>query len=170
MPNNEKQLAIIQDVILQSDPKHRYDLYVTDRRVAIVCLGKMSRETDSYRSLSAIPAAFGMPAPSEGSRPKSDLAEIEQEISRMSLDDLLRLSKKSCYYTLEEIEELRVVLGRRPAFRIISEDCASKFSPDPRQMMALLDLLTAFEPLRSKLAVAGKWDVLEKIFQAKLKK
>jgi hypothetical protein len=168
MTNTEKQLAIIQDVLLEQDHKNRYDIYLTDKRIAIVCLGKMSRESDSYGSLSAIPAAFGMPAPTESNiRPKQDMAEIEAEINRMPLDDLLRLSKKSCYYTYEEIEELRLVLGRRPVFRILSEDCESKFRPDPQQAMALLDLLTSDEVLREKLAVAGKWSVLEKIFQAK---
>ena len=168
MSKAEKQLAIIQDVLLQSDPKHRYDLYFTSSRVAIVCLGKMSRESDSYRSLSAIPEAFGMPPPIIGDQqPKDNLEAVQEEINRMPLDDLLRLSKKSCYYTYEEIKEFRLILGRRPVFRVLSADCESKFSPDPRQTMVLLDLLTAFEPLRSKLALAGKWSVLEKIFQAK---
>ncbi|MCW3999631.1 MAG: hypothetical protein NWE93_05280 [Candidatus Bathyarchaeota archaeon] len=165
----EKRLGIIQDVILSTDPKNRYDLYITENRIAIVCLGKMSRnESDSYRSLSAIPAAFGMPAPSDGAtQPKQDMAEIEAEINRMPLDDLLRLSKKSCYYTYDEIKELRLILGRRSVFWILSDECASKFIPSPEQSWVLLGLMVAAEPLKSKLAVAGKWSLLEKIFQRK---
>ena len=161
----------LNHVLLSNDHKNRYDLYITDRRMAIVCLGKMSRfESDSYRSLSAIPAAFGMPAPSDGAtQPKQDMADIQAEVNRMPLDDLLRLSKKSCYYNYDEIEELRLVLGRSPVFRILSEDCESKFIPDPQQARALLDLLTAVETLKRKLAVAGKWIVLEEIVQAKAK-
>ncbi len=171
MSNVEKTLAIIQDVILQSDRKNRYDIYITDSRIAVVCLGKISRfESDSFSPVSLVPAAFGVPPPVDvDSKPKTDMAEIEEEINRMPLDDLLRLSKKSCYYTYDEIDELRLILSRHPSFKILSEDCESKFAPNSEQVKVLLDLLTTVEPLRNKLAVAGKWSVLEKIFRTQVK-
>jgi hypothetical protein len=167
MSDSEKLFGTIEDVILPLDQKNRYDIYITDKRFAIVCLGKMSRfESDSFRSLSAVPAAFGVPPPIEGdTQPKPDMAEIKEEINRMPLDDLLRLSKKSCYYTYDEIKELRLILGHHPSFRILSEDCESKFYPDPEQAKWLLDMLTTVEPLKNKLALAGKWNVLEEIFR-----
>jgi hypothetical protein len=171
MSNSEKQLAIIQDVLLPSDRKNRYDIYITDRRIAIVCLGKIDRyESDSFRDLSAVPSAFGVPAPTpENTELKPDMAAIKEELNRMPLDDLLRLSKKSCYYNYDEIGELRLILGRHPSFKIVSEEYESKFAPDAEQAMELLDWLTAVEPLKSKLAVAGKWSTLEEIFLAKSK-
>ncbi len=170
MSNTEKQLAIINDVLLPSDRKNRYDIYLTDSRIALVCLGKIDRyESDSYGSLSAVPSAFGVPAPTQQNiRPKPDMAAIKEELNRMPLDDLLRLSKKSCYYTYEEIDELRLILGGCPRFWIFSEDCESKFTPNAEQALELLDWLTSVEPLRNKLAVAGKWSVLEEVFRAKV--
>jgi hypothetical protein len=172
MPDSEKQLAIIEDVLLPSDRKNRYDIYITDSRIAIVCLGKIDRyESESFSSLSAVPQAFGVPAPiQENTHPKPNMAAIKEELNRMPLDDLLKLSKKSSFYNYDEIEELRLILSKHPSFKIMTEEYESKFAPDAEQAMELLDWLTAVEPLKSKLAVAGKWSVLEEIFQSKSKK
>ena len=42
----------------------RYDVYFTDRRVAIVCMGRAERfESETEEPLSYMPSAFGVPAP-----------------------------------------------------------------------------------------------------------
>jgi len=167
MSNTEKLSGIIRDVLLPCDQKNRYDIYITDSRIAIVCLGKMSRrESDSFRSLSAIPAAFGVPAPIESeTQPKPDMAEIKEEINRMPLDDLIRLSKKSCYYTYGEIQQVKLVFGRKPCFKVVSEEYESEFEPNSQQLEEILEWALSVEALKSKLWVAGKWSVLRETFK-----
>jgi len=168
MSNTEKLLAIFEDVLLPVDRKNRYDIYLTDMRIALVCLGKIGRhESESSGSFGGLPAAFGMPAPIQKStQPKVDMAVIKEEINRMPLDDLLRLSKRSCYYTYDEIEELRLILSRHPVFKIISGDCESKFAPNGQQATELLSWLTSIAALRDKLAIAANWNVLQQIFRS----
>ena len=78
----------------------------------------------------------------------------------MALDDLLKLSKKSCFYTLDEIEKVQLVCSRGPKFVILSKECESKFSPDEEQFNQLIEILPTIEALRDKLWVAGKWNAL----------
>ncbi len=167
MSSLESQIAIVKDVFLPLDVKSRYDLYFTDRRIAIVCMGRAKRfESETLDSVSLMPSAFGVPPPAGSCVEKTPSSQsVEEEIRNWSLDDILRLSKKSCYYTYDEIEELKLVLGHKPKFEILSEECESKFSPSPEQLKALIDLLPNIEPLRSKLSVAGNWNVLQEIFR-----
>jgi hypothetical protein len=164
---DERILALFEDVLLPVDRKNRYDIYLTDGRIALVCLGKIGRhESESAGSFGGLPSAFGMPAPIQKStQPKVDMAAIKEEINRMPLDDLLRLSKRSCYYTYDEVEEFRLILSRHPVFKILSEDCESKFAPNARQARELLGWLTSIETLRNKLSIAGNWKTLQEIFQ-----
>jgi hypothetical protein len=39
MSSQEEQLLVIPDVVLPADINTRYDIYFTDRRIAIVCMG-----------------------------------------------------------------------------------------------------------------------------------
>ena len=171
MSSLEKQLGIIRDLLMPADAKRRYDIYITDRRIAIVCMGKAKHlEAESFEPISAMPSAFGVPPPAETLVEKiPDMRQVEEEIKNWQLDDILRLSKKSGYYTYDEIEEVKLILGHRPKFEILSEECESKFSPNPQQMETLLDLLPSIEALKNKLAVAGNWKVLQEIFRAHTK-
>ena len=85
---------------------------------------------------------------------------IDEKIKDWSLDDILKLSKKSCFYTHDEIEEVRLICGRGSKFVILSKECESKFSPDEEQFKQLSQILSAIEPLRKKLWIAGKWNTL----------
>lgn len=165
---SEKRLAIIRNVVLSLDVNSRYDLYFTDGRIAIVCMGRAKRfESESLEQVSLVPSAFGVPPPAGSSVETAPSREsVEEEIKNWSIDDVLKLSKKSCFYTYEEIEELKLILGRKPKFEILSEECESKFSPNPEQLKQLIDLLPTIEPLRNKLSVAGSWNVLREIFWA----
>ena len=76
------------------------------------------------------------------------------------MDDLLKLSKKSCFYTNEEIEEVKLVWGKKPKFVILSRDCESKFVPNGEQFKELIEILPTIEALRDKFWIAGKWSQL----------
>jgi hypothetical protein len=160
----EKQLGVIHDVVLPSDVNTRYDLYFTDKRVAIVCFGRAGR-FESQGEVSAVLSAFGVPPPIQGDEEEKFKGSIEEETKNWTLDDILKLSKKSCYYTLDEIQELKLILGRKPKFEISSEECESKFAPDPEQTSELIGLLTSVEGLKNKFSIAGNWNVLEEIFR-----
>ena len=162
MSSSERLLGIVKDVVLPVDIRTRYDVYFTDKRVAIVCMGKVERfESEESQQLSFMPSVFGVPPPMSSHVEKTeDKESIDEKIKDWSLDDILKLSKKSCFYTHDEIEEVRLICGRGPKFVILSKECESKFSPDEEQFKQLSQILSAIEPLRKKLWIAGKWNTL----------
>ena len=155
----EKIFGISKDVLLPVDARTRYDVYFSDRRVAIVCMGRAVREWDQ-ETLSIMPSAFGVPAPTAPQSKKQNQPTIDEETAGMSLDALLKLSKKSCFYTLEEIERVELVWGHKPKFIVMSRDCESKFAPDERQVEELMEILPQVKGLKDKLWIAGKYTML----------
>jgi len=106
--------------------------------------------------------AFGVrctPPVSYGGKENAE-STIDDEVKGWSLDDLLKLSKKSCFYTLEEIEKVELVWGSKPKFILLSKDCESKFAPTEEQLEQLIELVPTVERLRAKLWIAGKYSML----------
>ncbi len=168
MSSSEKQLGIIRDIILPLDINTRYDVYFTDERVAIVCMGKANRfESEKLTQVSSIPSAFGVPPVTSSYIEKTEnIQDFDQEIRNLSIDDLLKLSKKSCFYSYDEIEEVKLILGPKPKFIILSKECESKFFPDEEQFKQLSQILRSIETLRNKFSIAGSWNILQEIFKA----
>jgi hypothetical protein len=81
-------------------------------------------------------------------------------VGKLSINDKLRLSKKSCYYGYDEIEEVKLVLGKKPKLVILSKDCESKFTPTEEQLKQLNNLLPTIEGLKDKLSEAGSWGAI----------
>ena len=164
MSSPEKRLGIIKDIVLPLDTDSRYDLYFTDRRIAIVFMGSADRFSNGNFGMRSFPAASAaVTPPLTYVENRGEVEKIEEELSRMPISDILKLSKKSCYYTYEEIEELRLVWGKKPKFAILSQDSESKFIPDEVQFKQLIDLLSKIEPLSGKLEVAGNWKDIQGI-------
>ena len=162
MSSTEKRLGIIKDIVLPLDTDSRYDLYFTDKRIVIVFMGRADQFGNGMlRSFPSTSTAVTPPLTYVESR--SEVEKIEEELSNMPINDILKLSKKSCYYTYKEIEELRLVWGKKPKFAILSQDSESKFAPDEEQFKQLIDLLSTIEPLSSKLEVAGNWKDIQEI-------
>jgi hypothetical protein len=156
----EKTVGLIQDVLLPLDADTRYDLYFTDRRIAIVCMGHSER-AEFGRTYS--PLTFIAPTSTSIDRENQKRINrviLEEEVGKLSMDDKLRLSKKSCYYSYDEIEEVKLVLSKKPKFVILSKDCESKFAPTENQLKQLNDLLPSIEGLKNKLSEAGSWSVM----------
>jgi hypothetical protein len=168
--SSEKQLGIIKDIFLSVDAGTRYDVYFTDRRIAIVCMGKASHfESQGAEPITFLPSSFGVPAPVDSYVEKvPDRQAVEEEIKNWSINDLLKLSKKSCFYTYEEIEEVRLLLGHKPKFIILSKDCESKFSPNEEQIRQICEIMPTIESLKNKFSVAGNWNLLQEIFKASI--
>ena len=167
MSDSEKQLGFIRDIFLPLDINTRYDFYFTDKRIAIVCMGRANRfESETLDRVSLMPSAFGVPSPASSYVEKTeDRQSIDEKIKNWSLDDILKLSKKSCFYALEEIEEVKLILGHKPKFVILSKECESKFSPNEEQLKQLIEILPTIETLRKKFAIAGSWNTLQEIFK-----
>jgi len=164
----EKQLGILKDIVLPVDINTRYDVYFTEKRIAIVCMGKANRfESDNSVQVSPITSIFGAPPliPVYPEKPENRQA-IDEETKNWSIDDLLKLSKKSCLYTAEEIEEVKLILGHKPKLIILSKECESKFSPNQDQIKQLCEIVPAIETLRNKFSIAGNWNILQEIFKA----
>lgn len=168
MSGFEKQLGIVKDIVLPVDINTRYDVYFTDKRIAIVCLGRANRfESDKSAQISLMPQAFGVPPMTSSYIEKTENEQtIDEEIKNFSIDDLLKLSKKSCLYTVEEIEEVKLILGHKPKFIILSKECESKFSPNQDQIKQLCEIVPSIETLRNKFSIAGNWNILQEIFKA----
>jgi len=161
MSSQEEQLLVIPDVVLPADINTRYDIYFTDRRIAIVCMGPIDRYGYSMGKMHTFPSASGAVTPPMTYVDEKDTAEAEEQLSTVPLNDLLKLSKKSCQYTLDEVEALTLIWGQQPKFVVQRQDCESRFTPDEVQFNQLLELLTSFEPLSDKLKVAGNWKQLQ---------
>ncbi len=161
MPNQEEQILVIPDIVLPADINTRYDIYFTDRRIAIVCMGPADRYGYSTGKIHTFPAASGAVTPPMTYVDEKDTAEAEKQLSAVPLNDLLKLSKKSCQYALDEIEAVKLIWGKQPKFVVQSQDCESRFTPDDVQFKEILELLTCFEPLSDKLKVAGSWKQLQ---------
>jgi ribosomal protein L40E len=165
MSNQEKQIVVIQDIVLPADYNSRYDLYVTDRRIAIVCMGLIDRYGYDSFNLYKYPSSAAAVTPPLTYVDERDakLKKMEEELGKVQLDDLLKLSKKSCEYTNEEIEALKLGWGKNPKFIIQSEDCESRLSPNQEQFTQLIKTFTSVESLSKKLKVAGNWLELKQI-------
>ena len=80
---------------------------------------------------------------------------IEAEINQLPINEKIKLSKKSCFYTYQEIEEVKLISGKKPKFAILSEECISKFAPNVEQFNQLADLLPTIEALKGKTSIIG---------------
>jgi hypothetical protein len=166
MSGCEKQLGIIRDVFLPVDINTRYDVYFTDKRIAIVCMGKANRFESEPEGQVSVISAFGVPPVTSSHMEKTENKQtIDQETKNWGIDDLLKLSKKSCFYTHDEIEKVKLILGHKPKFIILSKDCESKFSPNEEQIMQLYEILPSIETLRNKFSIAGNWSILKELFE-----
>jgi hypothetical protein len=168
MSSSEKLLAIVKDIVLPLDINTRYDVYFTDNRIAIVCMGRANRfESEKLTQVSTIPSPFGVPAVTSSYIEKTeDKQAIDEEIKNLPLNEILKLSKKSCFYTHDEIEEVKLIAGHKPKFIILSKECESKFSPNKEQFKHLSEILPTIETLRDKFSIAGSWNLLKEMFNA----
>jgi len=154
MLDSERQLGIIVDLLLPIDLATRYDVYFTDKRIAIVCMGKSDRYSEALVSR---PLIFGVTPP--GIVNKDEIRKnrqmMEEQINKLTLDEKLKLSKKSCFYSYEEIEAVKLISGKKHKFVILSQECVSKFSPNKEQFKQLTELLPRIEMLQNKLTIFG---------------
>jgi hypothetical protein len=154
MADAERQFGVIKDIFFPDDPSTRYDIYFTDQRVAIICMGPSKRYDEVTAGRSFL---FGVApeAPINASEQRINRQTIEQEINQLSISEKLKLSKKSCYYTYQEIEEIKLISGKKPKFAILSEECITKLVPTPEQFKQLADLLPTIEVLNNKTTIIG---------------
>ena len=154
MPDSERQIGVITDILLPVDPQTRYDIYFTDKRIAIVCMGPSNRFDGVSESRSFL---FGVApeAPTNAYEERKNRQTIEAEINQLPINEKLKLSKKSCFYTYQEIEEVKLISGKKQKFAILSEECISKFAPNLEQFNQLADLLPTIEALKGKTSIIG---------------
>ncbi len=156
MSGTEKQFGLVKNLVLPVDAATRYDVYFTDKRIVIASMGRADRShgNDTY---SLVPFAPAPITSTNMEQRKRERQKMEEQISRLSLDQLLRLSKKSCEYSYDEIEEVRLVAGKKLKFVILSKEYESKFAPNEQQFEQLGELLPKIDKLKDKLTVYGSW-------------
>ncbi len=155
MSDSERQIGIIVDLFLPLDIATRYDVYFTDKRIAIVCMGHSSRFDSGVSQRRSYLFGVAPEALTNADEQRKNRQMMEAQIKELPLDEKIRLSKKSCFYTYDEIEEVKLVSGKKHKFVILSKDCVSKFSPDDKQFEQLTNLLPTIEMLKNKLSVFG---------------
>lgn len=172
MSNQEKQLQIIRDVVLQTDVNARYDLYFTDSRVAIIYMGKLDRYNNQMyqnRSYPSTSTAVSPPMAYVDSR-AVEVKAVEEELSHMPLDQIMRLSKKNSDYTYDEIEEVQLFWGEEPELAFLSADYETEVGLNQEQFKQLLEFITRNTTLSDKLVVSGNWKQLKEILNGIPKK
>ena len=155
MSDSERQLGTILDLLLPIDIATRYDVYFTDKRIAIVCMGHSNRFDAGVSQSRSYLFGVAPEALTNVNEQRKNRQMMEAQIKELPLDEKLKLSKKSCFYTYDEIEKVKLVSGKKHKFIILSKDCVSKFAPNEEQFNQLTDLLPTIELLKSKLAVFG---------------
>jgi hypothetical protein len=163
LSNDERRFGIIKDVISPLEISARYDLYFTDKRIGIVYIG----QADSSDREKSGDLAFGVtPTPLINSKYKgNDKQQFEEHDSKLTLSEILKLSKKSCFYTYDEIEEIKLVRSKKLKFLVLSNECVSKFSLNMEQFKQLSALLPTIRELRNKLSMSGSWEFLQENFE-----
>ena len=159
MPDSERQLGVIRDILLPLDITTRYDVYFTDKRIAIVCMGHSKHVDHGPSANRSFLFGIGPEILINANEERKNKQLVEEEINSLPLEVKLKLSKKSCFYTHKEIEEVKLISGKKPKFIILSEDCVSKFSPTQEQFKQLTDLLPTIEILRGKTSILGNLEL-----------
>jgi ribosomal protein L40E len=156
---SERQLGIIEDLPLPLDIATRYDVYFTDRRIAIVCMGHSSRFDAGLTERRSYLFGVAPEALTSVDEQRRNRQMIEAQIKELALDEKMNLSKKSCFYTYDEIEEVKLVSGKKHKFIILSKECVSKFMPNEEQFKLLAELLPTINGLKNKLSVFGNLEL-----------
>ena len=151
----ERQLGIIEDLPLPLDITTKYDVYFTDKRIAIVCMGHSSRFDSGVSERRSYLFGVAPEALTNVNEQRKNKQMMEAQIKELDLDEKMKLSKKSCFYTYGEIEQVKLISGKKPKFIILSKECVSKFSPNEEQFKQLTDLLPTIETLKKKLSIFG---------------
>ena len=159
MLNSERQLGTIVDLLLPLDIATRYDVYFTDKRIAIVCMGHSNRFDSGVSQSRSYLFGIAPEALINADEQRKNRLVMEEQIKEMPLNEKLKLSKKSCFYTYDEIEEVKLVSGKNHKFTILSKDCVSKFSPNEEQFKQLIALLPTIEMLKNKISIFGNLDL-----------
>jgi hypothetical protein len=155
MSDLERQMGIIEDLPLPLDITTSYDVYFTDKRIAIVCMGRSSRYDSGLTERRSYLFGVAPEALTNPEEQRKNRQMIEEQIKELPLDEKIKLSKKSCFYTYDEIEEVKLVSGKKHKFVILSKECISKFAPDEEQFKQLFDLLPTIDMLKDKLSIFG---------------
>ncbi len=155
MFNPERQLGSIEDLPLPLDITTRYDVYFTDKRIAIVCMGHSRRFDSGVSERRSYLFGVAPEALTNAEEQRKNRQIMEAQIKELTLDEKMKLSRKSCFYTYDEIEEVKLISGKKPKFAILSKECISKFSPNAEQFKQLTDLLPTIEMLKNKISIFG---------------
>jgi Double zinc ribbon len=155
----ERRLEIIEDLPLPLDITTRYDVYFTDKRIAIVCMGHSSRFDSGGSERRSYLFGVAPEALTNANEQRKNRQMMEAQIKELTLDEKMKLSKKSCFYTYGEIEEVRLISGKKKKLTILSKECISKFSPNEEQFKQLTDLLPRIEILKNKLSIFGNLEL-----------
>lgn len=101
MPTSEILLGLITDIILPLDIHTRYDLYFTDKRIAIVSMGntdrvdygKLGRRALISAAVGVAPAIFMYADEARTNKPVQ-----KKEVEGLTLDELLKLQEELLLY------------------------------------------------------------------------
>jgi len=156
---SERQLGILEDLLLPLDVTTRYDVYFTDKRIAIVSMGHSSRLDSGISERRSYLFGVAPEALTYSGEERKKRQIMEAQIKELTLDEKMKLSKKSCFYTYSEIEEVKLILGKKSKLTILSKECISKFSPNKEQVKQLIDLLPSIEMLKNKFSFFGKMEM-----------
>ena len=141
MATSERLLGIVKDVVLPADFRTRYDVYFTDRRVAIVCLGRAERfESETEQPLSIMPSAFGIPAPIGSSAGKQqDKESIDEKIRDWALRRRFEAQQKKLHLHEPRNRRHQTCLGKNTQIRDTKQGLRIQICPQRRTVPAAIE-------------------------------
>ena len=136
MPDSERQLGVLKDILIPLDVPTRYDVYFTDKRIAIVCMGHSKRFDNGVSPKRSFLFGIAPEAPINSDDQRKNKQTIEEEINSLPLDEKIKLSKKSCFYTYEEIEEIKLISREKTQVCYFKQRVYFKILAQPRTVYA----------------------------------
>jgi hypothetical protein len=153
MSSPERQIGIIRDIIVSRDSNNRFDLFFTDRRIAIIYVGGKG---NSFAMMGLIGSLIGEGITALDRKiAKDNIKATEENMKNYSLDELISMEKRNCFYTYDEIEEIIFYPLKQPQgyfkFIILTEEFEGEFTINQEQFTKIRDLLSSVVVLKGKL-------------------
>ena len=157
MQNSERQIAVINDILLTDDPMSMYDLYVTDQRLVVI-------DSKNYFGGSCIGGLIGsmltdaMEQVDEAAAKKQK--ELREKFEGLSLDEKLKSFFKNFAINYDETKQVTLndphSRWRKASLKINSGKKHVKFQPTKEQFEQLTNILPNIEALKQKLTINTK--------------
>jgi hypothetical protein len=160
MQNPERQIAVIRDILCTDDYLSKYDLYITDRRLAVIKTKHFYNDGTGgvgwYLVGSNLVDIIEQRDEAAAKRKK----ELKEKFENLSLDEKIGCRYENFAVNYEEIIQIKLneqhFPWREATLKIVSKEKKAKFHPTKEQFEQLSDVLSNIGALWKKLIIHKK--------------